>query len=113
MAGTVTIGGKLLFPSDYLAAVEFQGKDVTLTVASLETDTLQMRDGGEETKWVMRFKETEKKLVLNTTNAESIGEIHGTDAGKWKGKKVTFYPARVKAFGAIVDAIRVRDGSTE
>ena len=32
------LDGKLLFPSDYLAAEEFGGKDVTLTIKGVKLD---------------------------------------------------------------------------
>ena len=98
-----------MFPSDYLSAVEFKGGDVTLTIKDVFADDLRTRDGGSERKWVMSFIGTDKKLVLNKTNSEAIAHLHGSKAEKWIGERVTFYPTRVSAFGAMTDAIRVRD----
>jgi len=109
MAGKVTHKGELMFPSDYLSAVEFKGGDVTLTVKDVFADDLRTKDGGKERKWVISFIGTDKKLVLNKTNSEAIAHLHGSKAENWIGERVTFYPTRVSAFGAMTDAIRVRE----
>ncbi len=102
-----TLGGKLLHPSEYLAAVEFGGQDVTLTIKDVQFAEL-IRDGGaKETKPVLLFVERPRKLVLNKTNASTIAEMYGTKAELWKGKKITMYPGRWRSDG---DCIRVRAG---
>ena len=105
----VTLGGELMFPGDYLSAVEFKGKDVTLTVAAVSKESLQLADGGKKDKMVIRFERTPKKLVCNKTNADSIAQVYGSEAEKWVGKRVTFYPTRCLAFGDMVECIRVRE----
>jgi hypothetical protein len=103
----VLLGGKLLHPSNFVAAVEFGGKDVTLTIASVQIEQLQ-RQGGKDNKPTLAFKETRKKLVLNKTNAGTIADMYGTRAEEWIGKRVTFYPAKTGFGGETVDCIRVR-----
>jgi hypothetical protein len=104
------LGGKLMFPSDYVAAVEFRGKDVTLTVAGVQMEGL-MRQGArqKEFKPILLFKETKKKLVLNKTNAGIIADLYGTNAESWVGHRVTFYPTTTQCGRNTVDCIRVRD----
>lgn len=109
MASKVTLNNTLLFPSDYLSAVEFLGRDVTLTVARVFIDELKMRGGKSEQKPVLTFKETKKKLVLNKTNADSIAVMYGSEAGAWVGKRVTFYPTKTQCGRDTVDCIRVRE----
>lgn len=104
-----TLDGKLMFPSEFVAAVEFQGKDVTLTIANVELADLMMADRSTQKKPILRFKETPKKLVLNKTNSGAIAELHGTEARKWIGKRVTLYPTTCMAFGKKADCIRVRE----
>ena len=105
----VTLDGELMFPNDYLAAVEFKGRDVTLTISAVSKEALQMMDGGKKNKLVLRFDKTAKKLVCNKTNADSIAQVHGAKAEKWVGQRVTLYPTRCLAFGEMVDCIRVRE----
>lgn len=107
---------RLLYPSLYLAAPEFKGKDVVLTIRQLAVESLKT-ERGEEKRPVLYFKETqakapspakEKRLVLNKTNAMAIAEVWGRETDAWVGKRITLYPTRVSAFGSEVDAIRVR-----
>lgn len=109
MASRVTLGTELMFPSEYLSAVEFRGKEYTLTIKSVSKEDLQMKGGKKEKKPVVFFMETPKKLVLNKTNADSIASMYGTDALQWKGRRVTFYPTKVQCGRDVVDAIRTRE----
>jgi len=101
---------ELMFPSKYLKAADFRGKDVTLTVKGVKGDNLQTT-AGKEFKYVVKFEETDKMLVLNKTNARAIAEcLKDKKAVNWTGKKITLYPTTCDAFGAIKDCIRVRNG---
>lgn len=102
------LDGKLMFPSEYVAAVEFAGKDVTLTIKQIEIADLRMVDNTTQKKPVLHFVETPKKLVLNKTNANQIAELHGSEARKWVGKRITLYPTKCQSFGKTVDCVRIR-----
>ena len=106
---------RLLHPNEYLCAADLHGKDVTLTISALKQEVLRT-EGGDEDRWVMYFKEMEgrpekekKRLVLNKTNATTISHLHGKETDGWIGKPITMYPTNTKAFGEIVECIRVRD----
>jgi len=104
-----TMRVELMFPSRYLKAVEFDGSDVTLTVKAVQSDMLRMADNTKAKKFVVQFKETEKELVLNRTNAYAIADfLNERDALKWVGHSVTLYPTTCQAFGETVDCIRVK-----
>lgn len=108
---------RLLFPSKYLAAVDLRGKDVVLTIRRVAVEELKTERGTEK-KPLVYFKETaakaektgddEKRLVLNKTNAMTIGGIYGMEVDDWKDKPITLYPTKVQAFGEMKDCIRVR-----
>lgn len=109
MASKVTLGGELLFPNDYVAAVEFKGKDVTLTIVDVKREELRIRGGKSEVKPIIYFRETKKKLVCNKTNADSIATMYGDKADDWIGKRVTLYPTKTPCGRDMVDCIRVRE----
>lgn len=109
MGSKLTLNDELMFPSEYLAAVEFKGKDVTLTISRVEKAELQMRGGTKKVKPILHFAETAKKLVCNVTNAESIAELYGTKAEEWVGKRVTFYPTTTPVGRKMEPCIRVRE----
>jgi hypothetical protein len=96
-----------LFPGRFLKAGEFKGKDVTLTLSRVDLEEMEDRKG-HKTKCIVTFRETKKQLVLNRTNGECLKGMFGRKVGEWIGKRVTFGPSTVEAFGAPTLAIRVR-----
>lgn len=100
----------LLFPSKYLKSAEFQGKDVTLTIAGIAIEDLADDRGGTKAKGVVTFRETKKAWVLNRTNAECAKALFGRETDRWVGKRITLYPAPFTDpfTGEVGTAIRVR-----
>ena len=106
-----TMRVELMFPSKYLRAADFKDRDVTMTVTAVKSDNLRREDGTTELKYIVHFKETEKMLVLNKTNANKIAEVlDQRDALKWIGKQITLYPTTCMAWGKSVECVRVREG---
>lgn len=105
-----------LFPGRFLKSGELKGKDVTLKIANVCTEELPDKKGtkvnkdGERVRirGIIAFEKTEKQLVLNKTNGECLKAMFGRNTDAWVGKRVTFYPATVDAFGEETLAIRVR-----
>ncbi len=102
---------KLLFPKDYLGAHDLiaAGKDVTLTIAGVKMETLTLTGGRKEEKPVITFEGTEKKLVMNVTNASIIASIYKTpETDEWIGKRITLYPTTTQFGPDTVECIRIR-----
>lgn len=104
----------LMFPNRYLKSGDLKGKDVPLTISKVEMEELTRTDGNEELKPVVHFAEMEnrsgddkKVLVLGKTTSRQIASLHGKRTADWRGKKITLYPTMVKAWGKMVEAIRV------
>lgn len=96
-----------LFPSRYVAAVDLNGHDVTVVIKNVVMEEMGAPPQAEE-KPVAYFVKAKKAMVLNKTNAMNIAGLYGPDTDQWAGKSVTLYSAKVKAFGAVHDAIRIR-----
>ena len=47
-------------------------------------------------------------MVLNKTNCKTIEKIYSPFTDEWLGKKITVFAQKVKAFGDMVDALRIR-----
>lgn len=98
----------LMFPSRYLKAADFQGEPVQLTITEVIRDKVRMANGSMVEKYVVRFSETEKELILNKTNAKAMAKVTGDPCAiNWPGKPVVLKPTKCEAFGEIVDCIRV------
>lgn len=93
------------YPSKYLKAADLKGKPVPLVIKEVK-----MQEVGDDRKLVVYFKSTDKSLVLNKTNANSIAAVTGSeDTDHWTGKKITIYPTKVEFQGKRVPAIRVQE----
>ena len=98
-----TIAGK-----EYLVGEELNNKEVTLTIKKVTIEELQNQKG-KETKPVLSFVGTERKLVLNVTNMKAIAkELKTSFVEEWEGKKITLIPEHGKFFGVEQDVIRIK-----
>lgn len=86
-----------------------EGEDLILTVDHCERNEVQNERGAEK-KLVMYFKEKGyKPMILNTVNSEAISEAYGSKRVEdWEGKKIAITTEKVKAFGSMKDALRIR-----
>lgn len=98
-----------VFPSKYVKAADLEGRTVTLTIKRVAVEEMANHAGEKERKAVVYFEKATKGLVLNATNARAIAGLYGDETDHWMGKRVSIYPTRVKAFGAVHDCIRVRE----
>lgn len=99
-----------LFPSRFLKAeADFdEGETKTVTIARWEQEELG-KGQNKETKPILYFKEIDKGLVLNKTNAAIIADNLGVPTlEEWVGKPITLFTMEVDSFGDIVRAIRVK-----
>jgi len=98
----------LMFPSRYLKAADLQEKPMSLTIKQVFRDQVRMTNGAVTEKYILRFKETEKELILNKTNAKAIAKLlREPKAVNWAGSVIVLKPTTCEAFGEIVDCIRV------
>jgi hypothetical protein len=94
------------FPSKYLKADELDG-DTVFTIAGVSVENVGTAQKAES-KPVISFEETDKGLVLNKTNANTISSLYGPDTDDWSGKRVTLFATEVDFQGKQTLAIRVR-----
>ena len=95
------------FPSKFLKADDIGSKTPVVTIDKLTVEEIQ---GEEKPKPVVYFKGSEKGLVLNVTNSNSITAIAGSDeTDNWPGVKVRLFTCKVDFQGKRVNAIRIAD----
>lgn len=94
----------------FLGGWTFEDGDKTLTIKSVGEEEMYDADsGGKKKALALRFEELDLPMVLNVTNSETIAAVVGSDRlADWIGRKVIVGTSKVKAFGKIHDAIRVR-----
>ena len=91
-----------MFPSEFLRAGDLDGPKL-YTMTSVE-----MRDIGGDHKPVLFFQETEKGVILNKTNNNTIVQAYGDETEGWAGKQIVLYPSETDYQGKRVACIRMR-----
>lgn len=81
-----------LYPGRFIKAGELLGKQVTLTIASVDLDELE-GEKGKKVKGIITFEKTSKQLVLNRTNGTCLREMFGRQIPAWVGKRITLFPS--------------------
>lgn len=102
---------KKLTNPNYLGAYSIEdGKDLILTIGSVSEETVIGADGKKEQCVVCRFEEPNTKpMILNSTNMKMISKLLKTPyVEEWRGHRIQIGTEKVKAFGEIVDALRVK-----
>ncbi|HMA79035.1 MAG TPA: hypothetical protein VKP88_07985 [Candidatus Paceibacterota bacterium] len=98
---------KLQNPDYFGAWCIDEGKDMTVTIEKVVHETVKGPDGEKDSP--VAYLKGQKPLILNATNSKMIARVLGSSyVEDWTGKMVTLYSTRVKAYGEMVDAVRVR-----
>jgi hypothetical protein len=95
-----------MFPSKYLKASDAE-TDLTLTITRISCETMKNRDGQDEEKYVLYFKEVEKGMVINKTNKNTLVDLYGEETDDWIEKRVILTSVDVDAFGETTAALRI------
>lgn len=88
---------------------EAPGRELTLTIEKI-VDEEVVTNGKSESCTVAHFTDKSyKPMILNVTNKKRICKLYKTrDTEKLKGKAVSIGIEKVKAFGDIHDALRIK-----
>ena len=93
-----------VFPSKYLKAEDLEGANVTVTIEEVNREEVGPK---KESKLVIRFANTRKKMVLNKTNAATIAKLYGEETDEWLGKRIILCSKDTEFQGEMVLALRV------
>jgi hypothetical protein len=88
------------------------GQGIRVTIASIVEMNVAPENQTPEMKCCVNFHETDKPLVLNSTNGQIIAQITGIDSDiekNWVGKQIVLYDdPNVSFAGKLTGGIRVR-----
>lgn len=109
MSETLTHWKKLMNP-EYLGSYALTpGQDIIATIKSVGNEEVTGPDGKKEICSVIHFCEDIKPMILNATNNKTIAKLFKTPyVEQWAGRKIQIYTEKVKAFGEVWDALRIR-----
>lgn len=87
---------------------DLQGQQITATIHQIKDEEV-INNGKSEQCTVLVFEENIKPMILNLTNKKTLAKLYRTkDTNKLIGKRVTIIYEKVKAFGKISDALRIK-----
>jgi len=100
---------KKLVNPEYLGVYSLdEGKDMIVTIKAVSRQMVKGADGKDQECTVATL-DGQKPLIVNRTNAKTIAKVAGSPyIEDWQGVSITVYPLKVKAFGDVVEALRVR-----
>jgi hypothetical protein len=106
----VTHWKKLTNPN-YIGAHDLQpGQEVKITFKTISKEMIDGADGKKEECIVAKLEGAKKPMILNKTNCKIITKVLDTPyVEEWSGKSVIIYAAKVRAFGEMVEALRVKN----
>lgn len=101
---------KKLTNPDYIGSYALDpGEERSVTILSVARETVTGADGKKEECTVAKL-EGNKPFILNSTNQKLITKALGSPyIEDWRGRSITIYSAKVRAFGETVEALRVKD----
>ncbi len=85
-------------------------KPILVTIKDVNQENLAMEGQSIEFKWIIHFVENVKPMVLNSTNAQIIAGITGSEITEdWQNHKIVLYADPNISFqGKLVGGIRAR-----
>lgn len=93
----------VMHPSKYLSADDLKGRTVTVKIASVAVEMVEMSDGEEKEKTIIRFEKANKDFMGGVTNDYSLAVLLSRRPIDWVGKRVTLMPGAT-TFGREVRA---------
>lgn len=101
---------KKLTNPDYLGAYAIETDDIIATIKVVKNELVTGPDGKKEECTVAYFEENGiKPMILNATNCKTISKLYKTPyIEEWAGRKIAIYKEEVRAFGELVEALRIR-----
>lgn len=94
------------FPSTYLKCEDLQGKNATVTIATVRVEDIG-QGANKERKVIIGLVGKQKEFVCNKTNKNTIVSLYGQETNNWINQKITLTSREVEFQGSMVWAIRV------
>lgn len=103
---------KIVSDPNYIGEGDFQpGEEKIVTIDKVVSRETVKTAEGKSDRAVVYFKEDEKPMILNVARSKSISKVTGSPYFEdWPGARIQLYVQfGIKAFGDVVNAVRVRD----
>tara|TARA_R110000787_G_scaffold7178_8_gene24730 strand:+ start:503 stop:1009 length:507 start_codon:yes stop_codon:yes gene_type:complete len=100
--------------TEFLGASDLQEKEIEELIVKIDSalsKVVKDEKGRDEIVLTCSFEGITKPMILNATNCKAIEKVSGSPfIENWKGTNLTiFIKTGIKAFGKVVDGLRVRE----
>jgi hypothetical protein len=100
-----------MIESKYMKQGDIDG-DTIVTVQKIGKGNVAPEDQPPENKWMIRFKELPKPMVLNSTNIQALEKCLGEETDNWIGKEVILYvDPNVSYGGKVTGGLRIKSAA--
>jgi hypothetical protein len=97
----------VLHPTKYLSCDDLKGRTITVKIASVDMEPVQMSDGSEEERIIIRFEKARKDFIGGKTNNFSLAVLLSRRPIDWVGKRIVLMPGTTTFGRDIVSCIRI------
>jgi hypothetical protein len=94
-----------VYKERWLKAIDLPDDDLVVTISDVNDEVIGPE---KEQKLILSFKEIEKQLVLNKSNATILKNQFSNRPRQWVGKMITLYATEVNFAGKVTLSIRIR-----
>ena len=105
---------RTILTTDYLGGVDLDDGngghiEITATIDKAVQEKVKDQNGNEEVCLVLHFTGKIKPMILNVTNSKMIEKLFNSSyIEDWAGRQIQIGTEKVKAFGEVHDALRIR-----
>ena len=98
-----------MIQSNYLKKEDIED-DTVVTIVGVKKANIAREDDPPDLKWLIKYQEFEKPMVLNSTNIQLLARAcNSEDSDDWKGCQVMLYVDDNVSFqGKLVGGLRVK-----
>ena len=95
-----------IFPSRWIKTSDIGPTPKIATISKID---FELVGPDREQKAVISFQNTQKRLILNATNARTISILYGKEVMRWVGKRILLYCVEVQYRGTPCLAVRIKN----
>ena len=104
---------KKLKNPNYIGSYELldgsENPELIVTINKVVKESVKGSDGKSE-ECTVAYLDGQKPFILNSTNSKAIESIVGSPfIEDWSGQRICLYVKTIKAFGEMMEALRVKD----
>jgi hypothetical protein len=98
---------KEFYGSNFLNAADLEGGPLETTIEDIRVQEVVGRSNQKKTRVILVLEGAKKPLILNSTNASTMGKAFGEDYLKWGRKRIRLESQTVNFQGEEVKGIRL------